>query len=66
MRAALYCRVSTDKQNNSNQLDQLREFAGRQGWELVAEYVDTATGSGKKERPQFARMWPTYSFCIQF
>jgi DNA invertase Pin-like site-specific DNA recombinase len=56
MRAALYCRVSTDKQNNSNQLDQLREFAGRQGWELVAEYVDTATGSGKKERPQFARM----------
>jgi len=56
MRAALYCRVSTDKQNNSNQLDQLREFAGRQGWELVAEYVDTATGSGKKERPQFTRM----------
>ena len=56
MRAALYCRVSTDKQDNGNQLDQLREFASRQGWEVVAEYVDTATGSGKKERPQFARM----------
>jgi DNA invertase Pin-like site-specific DNA recombinase len=56
MRAVLYCRVSTDKQDNRNQLDQLREFAGRQGWEIVAEYVDTATGSGKKERPQFARM----------
>jgi DNA invertase Pin-like site-specific DNA recombinase len=53
MIVALYCRVSTDKQDNRNQLDQLREFAGRQGWTIVAEYVDTVSGSGRKNRPQF-------------
>ena len=51
MRVALYCRVSTDKQDNRNQVEQLREFAGRQGWKIVADYIDTVTGSGKKERP---------------
>jgi DNA invertase Pin-like site-specific DNA recombinase len=56
MKIALLSRVSTTKQDNSNQLDQLREFAGRQGWEIVAEYVDTVTGSGKKSREQFDRM----------
>jgi DNA invertase Pin-like site-specific DNA recombinase len=56
MKIALYCRVSTDKQDNRNQVEQLREFAGRQGWEIVAEHVDTVTGSGKKNRPQFDAM----------
>jgi tetratricopeptide (TPR) repeat protein len=56
MRVALYCRVSTDKQDNGNQVEQLREFAARQGWEIVAEHVDTVTGSGKKSRPQFDAM----------
>jgi DNA invertase Pin-like site-specific DNA recombinase len=49
-------RVSTDKQDNANQLDQLREFAARQGWSISVEYVDTVTGSGMKTRPQFERM----------
>ena len=52
----IYARVSTDKQENGNQLDQLREFAAKQGWEIVAEYVDTVTGSGKLKRPQFDKM----------
>jgi DNA invertase Pin-like site-specific DNA recombinase len=52
----IYARVSTDKQENGNQLDQLREFAVKQGWEIVAEYVDTVTGSGKLKRPQFDKM----------
>jgi DNA invertase Pin-like site-specific DNA recombinase len=52
----VYCRVSTDKQENGNQLDQLREFASKQGWAIIAEYVDTVTGSGKKTRPNFERM----------
>jgi DNA invertase Pin-like site-specific DNA recombinase len=56
MRIAIYARVSTDKQENGNQLDQLREFAGRQGWEIAVEYVDTVSASGKKARPQFDRM----------
>jgi DNA invertase Pin-like site-specific DNA recombinase len=56
MKIAIYVRVSTDKQENGNQLDQLREFAARQGWDIATEYVDTVTGSGKKARPQFERM----------
>jgi DNA invertase Pin-like site-specific DNA recombinase len=53
MRIALYCRVSTDKQDNRNQVEQLREFAGRQSWEIVTEYKDTVSGSGRRTRPQF-------------
>lgn len=56
LRIAIYARVSTDRQDNDNQLIQLREFAAKQGWKIVAEYVDTVSGSGKKERPQFKRM----------
>src|ERR1039458_5117255 len=57
MKVAIYARVSTSKQDNGNQLIQLREFASKQeGWEIVAEYVDTVTGSGKKDRVQFDRM----------
>ena len=43
---AIYARVSTNKQDNGNQLIQLREFAAKQGWTIVAEYVDTVSGSG--------------------
>lgn len=52
-RVAIYARVSTDKQDAVNQLAQLRTFAEQQGWEVVHEYTDAATGSGKKHRPQF-------------
>lgn len=52
----VYARVSTDKQENGNQLDQLREFAAKQGWKIVAEFVDVVTGSGKVKRPQFEKM----------
>jgi DNA invertase Pin-like site-specific DNA recombinase len=56
MRVALLGRVSTSKQENENQLGQLREFSATQGWEIVAEYVDTITGTGKKARTQFDAM----------
>jgi DNA invertase Pin-like site-specific DNA recombinase len=57
MRVGVYARISTRKQDELNQLLQLREFIGRQdGWTLEAEYVDRVSGSGKKERPQFQRM----------
>ena len=52
---AIYARVSTNKQDNGNQLIQLREFAAKQGWSIVAEYVDTVSGSGK-DRAQFDAM----------
>src|SRR5438874_895957 len=57
MRIAIYGRVSTKKQDEMNQLLQLREFVGTQaGWTLEKEYVDRVTGAGKKERPQFQQM----------
>jgi DNA invertase Pin-like site-specific DNA recombinase len=56
MKTAIYARVSTRKQETDNQLQQLREFAAKQGWEIVAEYVDVVSGSGKKERPRFLAM----------
>jgi len=55
-RCALYARVSTGKQENENQLHQLRDFAAKEGWEIVETYVDTVTGSGKEKRPAFDRM----------
>src|SRR5215472_3687420 len=61
MRIALYARVSTkDKgQDHENQLRELREFVGRKaadGWELVHEYVDKASGKSA-ERPQFQQLF---------
>ena len=53
MKVAIYARVSTDKQDNANQLEQLREFACKQSWEIVTEYKDTVSGSGRRTRPQF-------------
>lgn len=58
MKIALYSRVSTkDKgQDTENQLAQLREFAGKQNWQIVAEYVDHASGS-RSDREQFQAMF---------
>jgi DNA invertase Pin-like site-specific DNA recombinase len=57
-RACLYGRVSTrDKgQDAENQLRDLRDACTRMGWEVVAEYVDTASGKNGK-RPEFQRMF---------
>ena len=55
MRIAIYSRVSTVKQDTENQLAQLREFAAKQGWEVVREYVDYESGA-KAERPEFQQM----------
>jgi DNA invertase Pin-like site-specific DNA recombinase len=51
MHIALYSRVSTDGQDATNQLLQLREHCQRQGWTIVHEYVDTASG-GRADREQ--------------
>lgn len=56
MNVGIYCRVSTDKQENENQLLQLREFVTKHGWLIRAEYIDVVTGSGKRLRPQFDNM----------
>lgn len=53
--AALYARISTDRQSTENQLRELREVAMRVGWKVVAEYIDHgfSGAKGRDRRPQF-------------
>jgi DNA invertase Pin-like site-specific DNA recombinase len=57
---AIYARISTDKQDNLNQLDQLRGFARTQGWRVVLEYVDIASGKNG-DREQFKSLFEAAS-----
>ena len=58
MKTAIYARVSTKdgRQDAENQLRQLREFAATQGWDIVHEYVDKASGK-RGDRDQFQKMF---------
>jgi DNA invertase Pin-like site-specific DNA recombinase len=56
MRICLYGRVSTDRQETQNQISQLREFASTQGWKIVHEYVDVASGKSS-DRQQFKSLF---------
>jgi DNA invertase Pin-like site-specific DNA recombinase len=58
LRVAIYARVSTDDkgQDPLNQLLQLREFALKQGWTVVAEYTDEVSAKNG-HRVGFKRMW---------
>jgi DNA invertase Pin-like site-specific DNA recombinase len=57
-RAAMYVRVSTDKQTVENQLRELRQIAERRGWEVVEEYHDAGISGakGRNDRPGLDRM----------
>jgi DNA invertase Pin-like site-specific DNA recombinase len=56
--AAIYVRVSTDKQTIENQLRELRQVAKRRGWEVVHEYQDAGISGakGREARPGLDRM----------
>ena len=60
MKAALYARVSSEKQDVdlsiSAQLKALREYATRNGHEVVKEYVDEAESGKTTARPAFREM----------
>jgi len=60
MDVAIYSRVSSDKQDNQNQLDQLRGFAASQGWRITREYIDTAAGK-HGEREEFKALFKAAS-----
>lgn len=62
MRTALYARVSKKdgKQDTENQLRQLRQFAESQGWQIVHEYMDRASGK-RGDREQFQKMFEAAS-----
>jgi len=46
-RAALYVRVSTDAQTVENQIRELRQVAGRRGWDVVEVYSDAGMSGAK-------------------
>jgi len=61
VRVAIYTRVSTDDQDPTNQLHQLRDFACRQGWQIVQEFIDAGISGKTGDRPQFKAMFEAAS-----
>jgi len=57
VRAGLYARVSTlNGQDPEMQLNELREYALRRGWDVLGEYVDTGISGTKDSRPELNRL----------
>jgi len=61
VRAALYARCSTEEQTEGYSLDAQRrafeEYCRRQGWKIVAQYVEEHGASGRSaDRPNFRAM----------
>ena len=56
MKAAIYARVSTKDQNCELQLNELREYIHRHGWENAGEYVDSGWSGVKASRPEFDKL----------
>jgi DNA invertase Pin-like site-specific DNA recombinase len=57
-RAALYVRVSTDKQTVANQIEALTSIAEGRGWTIVETYSDVGISGakGRRDRPGLDRM----------
>jgi DNA invertase Pin-like site-specific DNA recombinase len=57
-RAAIYVRVSTDRQTVENQSRELRQIAERRGWQVVSEYSDAGISGakGRDSRPSLDQM----------
>ena len=48
IRVALYARVSTlNNQDPEMQLRELREYAGRRGWQIADEYIDQGVSGSR-------------------
>ena len=57
-KAAIYARVSTDKQSTASQISELRAVATQREWKVVEEFTDMGiSGSrGRDKRPAFDKM----------
>jgi hypothetical protein len=54
---ALYARVSTlNNQDPEMQLSELREYAGRRGWQIVEEFTDQGVAGCNESRPALNRL----------
>jgi DNA invertase Pin-like site-specific DNA recombinase len=58
MKVAIYARISTTNkgQDADNQIQVLREYSQRMGYNIYSEYVDEVSG-GTSERPAFKKMF---------
>jgi len=61
VRAAVYARVSSERQAEKDlsipaQLKALREYADKQGWRVVEQFIDEAESARTADRPEFQRM----------
>lgn len=56
MQAAIYGRVSTTKQDYARQVEELRAYCGRQGWE-VTEYLEKESAKSGSNRPVLTKMF---------
>lgn len=58
MKAAIYARVSTtaNGQCPEMQLQEVRDYCQRRGWEVAGEYVDVGISGSKERRPQLDRL----------
>jgi DNA invertase Pin-like site-specific DNA recombinase len=56
IKCAIYLRVSTKSQDTSNQLQPLKEYVERMGYELVGVYEDHGVSGVKSSRPQLDQM----------
>lgn len=55
-RAAIYARISTVRQDEGMQLDDLREMAERRKWEITEEYIDRGVSGTKESRQELDRL----------
>ena len=56
VKCVIYLRVSTKNQETSNQLQPLKEYVERMGYELVGVYEDFGVSGAKSSRPQLDQM----------
>ena len=67
MNCIIYGRVSTDKQEVKNQIDQLKEYAVKQNWNIVEIITDTASGGkSANERKGLKKVFERYTGSGQY
>ena len=59
MRVCIYARCSTKAQDLEAQLSACRRYCEYKGFEVVDEYAEKVSGSGKMPRPEYAKMLAT-------
>lgn len=64
-RVVLYARVSTEEQAGEDhysieaQLNEMREFAEREGWTVIGQFVDEGISGTKRDRPELNALMDT-------